>query len=196
MPKNKSKTSNHNNKKKLWLKFIIETIIHILISIGIIYIAYVMATNTKKIIIDQLNTRVFVTEHKKLIITEIADVSFYTILVMGVIISLINLGVEKTTFLTVLGTLMVTLGLALQGTLSNIFVGVSIALSDQFRIGDRIQIRSPNSLNILEGEVISFTISDVIVKEKDTGTTMFIPNNLIYGNVINNLSRPGVASSI
>ena len=58
------------------------------------------------------------------------NIVYYSIIFMGFIFSIINLGVQKTTILTIFGASIISIGLASQGILSNFFSGVYISLNE------------------------------------------------------------------
>lgn len=73
------------------------------------------------------------------------------------------------------------IGFAAQHTLANIVAGVLLAVSQPFRIGDRIRFEE------VEGRVIDITLSYTYVDPGD-GTAVVIPNQLLVEGVIHNLS--------
>ena len=89
-----------------------------------------------------------------------------------------------------MGTAMVTIGLAVQGTLSNIFSGVYVALSENFQIGDTIRVYVPFVANgPVQGKVIDFNIAYVKLQDAQSGKILFLPNISVASNVLVNLSR-------
>ena len=52
---------------------------------------------------------------------------------------LTTFGIATTSFVAVLGALGIAIGLALQGTLSNLAAGIMLVLFRPFHIGDRIE---------------------------------------------------------
>lgn len=163
-------------------------IVKFIISILILYIAYRLARKIADLIINEIKKNV--SQHKKLIIRQLSDILFYIIFGFGVFIALINLGVQTATIVTLLGTAMVTIGLAVQGTLSNIFSGVYVALSENFQIGDTIRVYVPFVANgPVQGKVIDFNIAYVKLQDAQSGKILFLPNISVASNVLVNLSR-------
>jgi small conductance mechanosensitive channel len=70
----------------------------------------------------------------------VASLVRYTIVVIGGIAVLQQIGVQTTSVLAVLGAASLAIGLALQGGLSNVAAGVMILLLRPYRIGDRVKI--------------------------------------------------------
>jgi small conductance mechanosensitive channel len=159
-----------------------------MVSIMILYIAYRFARKIADLIINEVKKHV--SQHKKLIIRQLSEVLFYVIFGFGVFVALINLGVQTATIVTLLGTAMVTIGLALQGTMSNIFSGVYVALSENFQIGDTIRVYIPFIPGgPIEGKVVDFNIAYVKLQDARSGKMLFLPNISVASNVLVNLSR-------
>ena len=103
------------------------------------------------------------------------------VLIFTLIAVLNRFGVETTSLIALLGAAGLAVGLALQGTLSNVAAGVMILLFRPFKIGDAVQ---------LEGQVyiidaLGFFICKGHLPE---GPIVFIPNSKIWGQTIVNLS--------
>lgn len=188
--KKKQITSTIGDNTKLSLSIYWTT--KFLFSIIILYITYKLAKKITYMIIKQIKKS---SDRKKLIIYQLSDIIFYIVFGIGVLIALVNLGVQTATIITLLGTMMVTIGFALQSTLANIFSGVGIALADNFRIGDNIRILSPYFKENVEGEVYDLNISYVILKEKKTQQFIYVPNAIVSSNVVVNMSRHNMKTS-
>lgn len=174
---------NNNNKMSLTLYWTMK----FLLSIFILYITYIFAKRITALIMKQVSSNI--SEHKKLIIHQLSDIIFYMVFGVGILVALVNLGVQTATIITLFGTMMVTIGLALQSILSNIFAGIGVALSDNFRIGDSIRVYVPFYNSVIEGELIDLNITYVILLEKNTERIIYIPNSTVANNIVLNLSR-------
>ena len=64
----------------------------------------------------------------------------YLVMIVGLIAVLQQLGVQATSILAVLGAASLAIGLALQGTLSNVAAGVMLLLFRPYRVGDVIEV--------------------------------------------------------
>lgn len=158
-----------------------------LISFMIIYIAYKFAQRIAELIINEVKKHV--SEQKKLIIRQLSEIIYYVVVALGVFIALINMGVQTNTIITLLGTLMVTIGFALQNTLSNIFAGIYVAFSQNFQMGDVIRVYLPSVRHIVEGKVVDLNIAYVKLEDVETKKIIYLPNISVSNNVIVNLSR-------
>lgn len=187
MKKKTSRTTNPGVPRPT--NMVVEWIVKVILSMLILYISYWFARRAASIIMERIKQDI--PNQKKLMIRQLSDIFFYIIFGFGAFIALLNLGVQTTTILTLLGTVMVTIGLAIQGTLSNVFSGVYVALSDNFEIGDTIQVHVPY-IPVVEGKVVDFNIAYVKIQDARTKKTLFLPNISVASNVLVNLSRPAV----
>lgn len=160
----------------------------VVVSVMILYFAYGVGKRVSKAILANYKNRA-VPEHKRLLIHQLSDISFYVVMVAGVFFALVNVGVQTASLVTVVGSLMVTIGLALQTTLSNIFSGVSVALMDNFRIGDKVRIYLPWVRDPIVGRVQDLNIAYVMLRQEQTGKILYIPNSTVAANVLVNMSR-------
>jgi uncharacterized membrane protein YphA (DoxX/SURF4 family) len=68
-----------------------------------------------------------------------SSLAYYAVIVFTIIAVLSQFGVETTSFIAVLGAAGLAIGLALQGTLSNVAAGVMLLLFRPFKTGDYIE---------------------------------------------------------
>lgn len=93
-------------------------------------------------------------------------------------------GIEVTSFVTILGTASLAVGLALQGALSNLAGGVLILLLKPFELGDYIIENNKNN----EGTVISIDIFYTRLRTHDNKVVV-IPNGILADNSLVNLTN-------
>ena len=98
-----------------------------------------------------------------------------------VLIVVSNFGFDATSIIALLGSAGVTVGLALQGSLSNLAGGVLILLLKPFRVGDYIIENSGNN----EGTVKEIGIFYTKLMTTD-GKTVVLPNGTIANNSLIN----------
>jgi small conductance mechanosensitive channel len=103
------------------------------------------------------------------------------VLVFTVIAVLNRFGVETTSLIALLGAAGLAIGLALQGTLSNVAAGVMILFFRPFKIGDAVQLDG----NVYIIDNLDFFICKAHLPD---GPLVFIPNSKIWGQTIVNLS--------
>lgn len=104
-----------------------------------------------------------------------------TVLVFTLIAVLNRFGVETTSLIALLGAAGLAIGLALQGTLSNVAAGVMILFFRPFKIGDTVK---------LSGETyIIDSLGFFLCKgHLPDGPSVYLPNSQIWGHTIVNLS--------
>ena len=69
----------------------------------------------------------------------LANGARYAVLIFTFVAVLTTFGIATTSFVAVLGAISIAIGLALQGTLSNLAAGIMLVVFRVFRIGDRIE---------------------------------------------------------
>ncbi|HEY5913704.1 MAG TPA: mechanosensitive ion channel family protein [Verrucomicrobiae bacterium] len=108
------------------------------------------------------------------------------VLVVSVLVTSQNLGMNVTGLLASLSIGGLAVGLAAQDTLSNLFGAVAIFADKPFRVGDRIQLDS------IDGTVEVIGLRSTRVRNLD-GFLVTIPNkNMANANIINVSKRPNI----
>ena len=120
--------------------------------------------------------------------TSVAGFLLSIIRVIGYILVFITaatiVGFEVTSFVTILGTASMAVGLALQGALSNLAGGILILLLKPFQVGDYIIENDKNT----EGTVISIDIFYTRLLTHDNKMVV-IPNGILTNNSLVNLTN-------
>lgn len=110
-----------------------------------------------------------------------ASLAYYGIMAVVLIAVLNNFGVETTSLVAALGAATLAIGLALQGTLSNLAAGVMIILFRPYQLGDWVEVAgqsgSVKDINLFTTELATGDNKKVIV-----------PNGAAWGAVITNYS--------
>jgi small conductance mechanosensitive channel len=112
----------------------------------------------------------------------IASLVRYAILLLTVIEVLRRFGVEMTSLIAILGAAGLAVGLALQGTLSNVAAGVMLLMLRPFRVGDAVTAAGQ------AGTVREVGLFTTILIGADQ-SYISIPNSAAFGGVIINSSR-------
>lgn len=110
---------------------------------------------------------------------------YYTVLVIAIMMVLKLLGVETTGLLALIGAAGFAIGLALQGTLSDIASGILLAVFQVYTIGEIIEVDG------IQGKVRDFTLFQTILVSSSNDTIM-IPNRKIQEGVVINHTRQKV----
>jgi small conductance mechanosensitive channel len=112
----------------------------------------------------------------------VASMARYGVLIIGGVAVLQQLGVQTTSVLAVLGAASLAVGLALQGTLSNLAAGVMLLLFRPYHLGDFVEIG---------GRSGTVTALDLFVTELATldNIKVVVPNGKVFGDTIVNFSH-------
>jgi small conductance mechanosensitive channel len=114
----------------------------------------------------------------------LASLVRYALLIVVMIGALSQLGIQTTSLLAVLGAAGLAIGLALQGTLSNIAAGIMLLWLRPFRVGDFIEV-GPQS-----GAVEEIGLFVCQLRTYD-GLFLFMPNSAIWNAALKNYTRNG-----
>ena len=105
----------------------------------------------------------------------------WLIMLLALLMCLSYFGVETTSFAAVIGAAGLAIGLAFQGTLSNFAAGSMLLIFRPFKVGDVVNIADKvgvvNEIAIFTAEIDTFD-----------GRRIVIPNSMIFGDVIENIT--------
>jgi small conductance mechanosensitive channel len=105
------------------------------------------------------------------------------VLTAVLLITIINvLGINNSSFVAILASVGIALGMAMSGTLQNFAGGVMILLFRPYKIGDYILAQGQ------EGTVKSIQIFNTVIITADN-RTIYIPNGGLSGNTITNYTN-------
>jgi small conductance mechanosensitive channel len=106
----------------------------------------------------------------------------YIILALTVVAVLGQFGVQTTSLIALLGAAGLAIGLAIQGTLSNVASGVMLLVLRPFRVYDKIKVADAlgtvREIGLFRTEIIT-----------DNGNFVSIPNATVFSGTIINISR-------
>jgi small conductance mechanosensitive channel len=113
-----------------------------------------------------------------------ANLIYYAVVAFVCIAVLARFGVQTTGLIAVFGAAGLAIGLALQGTLSNIAAGVMLLMFRPFKVGDFVEVAG------IAGTVKSITL---FVTELATADNVQIlaPNGQVWGACVRNFSHHG-----
>src|SRR5437867_613264 len=112
----------------------------------------------------------------------LANGARYILLVLTFSAVLSAFGVATASFVAVLGALGIAIGLALQGTLSNLAAGIMLVLFRPFHIADRIEgsgiVGVVREVNLFYSEI-----------DTDDNVRVVVPNGKLWGEIVKVTSR-------
>lgn len=112
----------------------------------------------------------------------LSSVVKYGLWVLVLVTVLAQFGVETTSILAALGGMALAVGLALQGTLSNVASGVMILVQKPFKVGEGITAGS------VTGTVQQIGLFTTEIKQFD-GLFVMVPNSELWNQAIVNFNR-------
>jgi small conductance mechanosensitive channel len=96
-----------------------------------------------------------------------------------------TLGFNSSSFIAVLASMGLAIGMALSGTLQNFAGGIMLLVLRPYRVGDYIESQD------VSGTVVSINLFNTVLHTTDK-KTIYVPNNAISTSVINNFSTSKV----
>ena len=112
----------------------------------------------------------------------LSNIIKYALWVVVAITVLTQFGVQTTSIIAALGGLALAVGLALQGTLSNVAAGVMILIQRPFRVGEHI------TAGPVAGTVQAIGLFTTELHQLD-GLYVMVPNNELWNKAVVNHSR-------
>lgn len=106
----------------------------------------------------------------------------YYLAITVVLIAVLELfGIQTTSMIAVVGAAGLAIGLAMQGTLSNVASGVMLLIFRPFRLGDFVEVAG------VAGSVAEIGLFSTALNTPDN-VRITVPNSAIYGETIKNYS--------
>ena len=153
--------------------------VNILAGLGTIIIGFWLSSKASSMVRKQMSTLQRV---DKTLAPILASIIRYAGFILTLVVALGQFGVQTTSIIAVLGAAGLAIGLALQGTLSNVASGIMLLLLRPFSVGDWIETNS-----------ISGTVREIglFATQIDTFDNIYItmPNSSIWSATIINNSR-------
>ena len=109
----------------------------------------------------------------------LSSLTYYVLLAVVIIIVLNLFGIETTSLIAVLGAAGLAVGLAMQGTLSNVAAGVMLLMFRPFRLGDYVEVAGS------AGTVAEIGLFSTVLNTIDN-TQITAPNSAVFGQTIHN----------
>ena len=161
------------------LAIALSSSVNILAGLGTIIIGFWVSSKASSIVRTQMSTLQRV---DKTLAPILASIIRYAGFILTLVVALGQFGVQTTSIIAVLGAAGLAIGLALQGTLSNVASGIMLLLLRPFSVGDWIETNS-----------ISGTVQEIglFATQIDTFDNIYItvPNSSIWSATIINNSR-------
>ncbi len=147
----------------------------------IILVVTVLASRWIAGLMRRMLSRVRGFRHDQTVVSFVVQVVRVVVYIVGFIAVLQRLGVQTTSIIAVLGAASLAVGLALQGTLSNVAAGVLLLVLRPYKVGDVIEVGGAS------GKVQRL---DLFVTQMSNANNhkIVVPNARVLGDVIINLT--------
>lgn len=165
------------DKLSSWVELLILSLPNFLIALLTFVIAYWISKNLQGYL-NRILKKVIRQASIRGLITNIVSI---LVVVLGVLLALAILNLDGTlkSLLAGAGVAGLAISLALQGTLSNTFSGIFIAVKDELNVGDYIES------NGYAGEVTEIDLRNTKIRESDNNIVV-VPNKMILDNPFKN----------
>ena len=153
--------------------------VNFLIAVLILIAGWVVARGLGRWVRDLIGHSHYIDDTLKPLISNFAR---YAILAITVVAVLSQFGVQTTSLIALLGAAGLAVGLALQGTLSNVASGVMLLILRPCQVNEKIKVTDAigtvREIGLFRTEIVT-----------DDGTFVSIPNATIFTGTIINISR-------
>ena len=157
-------------------QFAVNLLIASLIFVVTVIVARWASSAAKRIL---GRTRAF--RHDPTVLNFAGQVVRVVVMIIGLIAVLQRLGVQTTSIIAVLGAASLAVGLALQGTLSNVAAGVMLLILRPYRVGDSVDVGGAGGvvrrLDLFTTELINSNNHKIV-----------IPNSKVLNDVVINIT--------
>ncbi len=162
-----------------WFTSFIENLPNLVVALIVMVLAFYIARFINKWVVRLASKRIPRDSISKLM----GRVSAIIVVTIGLILALGALDLSKTlnTLLAGAGISGLVIGLALQGTLSNMLSGIILSFRKKIQIGHWIETTG------YSGEVVDISLNSLVIKEFDNNLVI-IPNKTIIENPLKNFS--------
>jgi len=162
----------------LLVPLIVDNGINLVAAILILIVGFWLAGRARRLTIRALNKPLRADE---MLTSFFGSIVRYLVIIVTVLAVLGRFGVETTSLIAVLGAAGLAVGLALQGTLSNVAAGVMLLVFRPFRVGHFVELGG------MSGTVKELNL---FTTELATGDNIqiIIPNSSVWGQPLKNYS--------
>jgi small conductance mechanosensitive channel len=162
----------------LIIPFVLTNALHVVGAVVILVIGFWIAGRADYLVGRALRNSKHIDEMLRNFFGSIAR---YFILTVTVLAVLSQFGIQTTSLVAVIGAASLAIGLALQGTLSNLAAGVMLLIFRPFRIGHSVTVGgntgTVHNLSLFWTEIVT-----------DANTQVIIPNGSVWGQPIKNMT--------
>ena len=162
---------------------IISSVVSILGALVLFFVGLWIAKRLKKLAAKGVLKSLVRSDESSALPKFIGNLVYYVVVIIVVLTCLSIFGVETTSFAAILASAGLAIGLAFQGTLSNLSAGVMLIVFHPFKLGDFINGAGQSGV-VKEIGLFTTTIATVDNRK------VTIPNSALSGATIDNCSQP------
>ena len=167
------------DQASVWGEWLLDNAVNVVVAIAIIIAAFWIGGLVNRIVTGMSRSHPALDET---IFGFLGSLARYAIIAFAALMVLERFGIETTSLVAIIGAAGLAVGLALQGTLSNLAAGVMIMLFRPFKVGDFVDAAGTfgkvDEINLFTTEMGTFDAQKII-----------IPNGEIWGAKITNHSH-------
>jgi small conductance mechanosensitive channel len=119
------------------------------------------------------------------VMTMIGHLVYFSIMFLGFMAVFRIFGLEIASIIAMTSVVGLSIGLSLQGSLSDIASGILITIFRIFNIGDVIKVGD------IEGYVVDFKLIHTVIEELFTKALVTVPNRKFQSDVVGNITAQG-----
>jgi small conductance mechanosensitive channel len=165
-----------------WVEGLVESVPNVIAALVVLLLFWGLARLIRRVVGKLVGRVTAQPEVTRLV----ATASYVAVLILGVLLALGALNLDKTvtSILAGAGILGLALGFALQDIAENFIAGIILNVRDQFSEGDIVE--SGDFMGTIERVYLRATVLRTF-----TGQRVLIPNAMVFKNPIINYSQPG-----
>ncbi len=157
----------------------VNLLLDLLFVVGLLVLFNYLGKLASKLVIASIDASRF--RPSRLLRNMIENMSNRIVMLIGILIALAHVGISLGPMLAGLGVVGFIVGFALQDTLANFASGIMILFYRPFDVGDMVETGS------VFGKVKHMSLVSTTILTIDN-QTLVVPNNMIWGNVIKNVT--------
>lgn len=165
-----------------WLVKNQEILLHYVVNLAAAMVIVILGLLVARIVSHMVHKVLLVHKIDHTVADFLASLARYSVIAFALIAALGRIGVQTASIIAVLGAAGLAVGLALQGSLSNLAAGVLLVTFRPFRIGEYVDLSG------VAGTVLNVQIFSTTLRAVD-GKIVVVPNGKIISNNIINYSR-------
>lgn len=173
-----------------WLKTLPSAFFTFALKVVLVILIFFVGRKLIRFLIKRIRVILDRSKLDKTLSVMLAHVIHTAMYIVLVLTMLGALGYQATSVAAVLASAGLSVGLAFQGTLSNLAGGVLLMVAKPFGIGDWISDGGKDADVTFEGEVVNIGLAYTTIETID-GRSLVVPNSILSSDKVANYTRKG-----